>query len=264
MNVHEVYPRAPVVVATVEIRHNAAAPLSSAERRRIKDVVGAWAPIQRSSKELTVPIMQGAAAPPDAFEEFPKFFARDSRLAISFKQAAVVIEATRYDGWLEYKSIIDAAVRARASVGAVDAVERMGIRYMNEIRPGDDVTPVDWREWVDGNLLGPTGYGKKVGLELSQLQGLAVYGPEDGRSLVLRYTPGEGQAFENQELLRPPGASGPFMWVDIDSFWVPEGYIPEFDPEALMNKIEDLHGPLRTIFESVITDRSREEVLRHG
>lgn len=266
MNPHEVYPRPAVVVATVEVRHNAAPPLSSTERRRIKELIGNWAPIQRSSKEMTVPIVQGTVPASAASEEFPKFFARDSRLAISFKQGAVIVEATKYDGWLKFKAIIDAAVRARALVGLVDAVERVGIRYLNEVRPGDDhQDSVDWTQWVDAGLLGPMAYAGTVNLGLSQLQGLAAYGPQDGRSLVLRYTPGEGQAVEsNQELIRLPGPTGPFMWLDIDSFWTPEGFIPEFDPAMLVEKSEELHEPLRTLFEKLITDRLRDEVLRRG
>jgi len=54
------------------------------------------------------------------------------------------------------------------------------------------------------------------------------------------------------------------MWLDIDSFWTPEGFIPEFDPQVLVEKSEELHDPLRTLFETVITDRLRNEVLRGG
>ena len=265
MNPHEVYPTPAVVVATVEVRHNAAPPLNSTERRRIKEVIGSWAPIQRSSKEVTVPLVQGGAPNAGSFEEFPKFFARDSRLAISFKQGAVIVEASKYEGWLEFRAIIEASVRARAAVGSVDAVERVGIRYLNEVRPSESQDPVDWSQWVNPGLLGPMAFTDTVNLRLGQMQGLATYGPEKGRSLVLRYAPGQGQAVEsNQELIRSSGPTGPFMWLDIDSFWIPEGYIPEYDPAVLIEKSDELHQPLRTLFESLITNRQRDEVMRRG
>ena len=213
---------------------------------------------------MTVPVIQGAP-PQSSFEEFPQFFSRDSRLAISFKQGAVIVEATRYNGWVDFRNIVEAAIRARAAIGSVDAVERIGIRYLNEVRPGDDRAPVDWTQWVDPGLLGPVSYASAVELDMSQLQGLAVYGPSHGRSLVLRYTPGQGQAIEsNQPLVRDPSSNGPFMWLDIDSFWASEGDIPEFDPDFLMIKSDELHEPLRTLFEHLITDRLRNEVLRRG
>jgi len=264
VNEHEVYPSAPVVVATVEVRHPETPSLTQTERKKVKQALSRWAPIQRSSKQLIVTSVIGAAGAGDqAFEEFPKYFSRDSMLAISFRKEAVVIEATRYDGWLDFKQIIEAAVQARTEIGVPDAVERVGVRYLNEIRP-EDGTSVDWTEWLNTAVLGPIELGESVGLEAKQWQGQAVYGPEDGRSLVLRYAPGEGQAVETgQELVRSKFTPGPFMWIDIDSFWLHEVTLPEFDTEVILGKCVDLHTPLRTLFEKLITPKLRE-VLRRG
>ncbi len=264
VNEHEVYPSAPVVVATVEVRHTETPSLTQPERKKVKQALGQWAPIQRSSKQLIVTGVIGAAGAGDpAFEEFPKYFSRDSMLAISFRKEAVVVEATRYDGWLAFKDVIEAAVHARSEIGVPDAVERVGIRYLNEIRPGGG-TSVDWTDWLNPAVLGPIELGESVGLEAKQWQGQAVYGPEDGRSLVLRYAPGEGQAVETgQELVRSKFTPGPFMWLDIDSFWLHEAALPEFDTEVILGKCVDLHTPLRTLFEKLITPKLRE-VLRRG
>ncbi len=264
VNEHEVYPSAPVVVATVEVRHTETPSLTHTERRKVKQALSPWAPIQRSSKQLIVTSVMGAAGAGDqAFEEFPKYFSRDSMLAISFRKEAVVIEATRYDGWLDFKKIIEAAVTTRAEIGLPDAVERIGVRYLNEVRPDDD-TAVDWTDWLDSAVLGPIELEESVGLEAKQWQGQAIYGPKDGRSLVLRYAPGEGQAVETgQELVRSKFTPGPFMWIDIDSFWLHEETLPEFDTEIILKKCIDLHMPVRTLFEKLITPKLRE-VLRRG
>ena len=262
MNEHEVYPNAPVVVATVEVRHTETPRLTQLERKKVKQALGQWAPIQRSSKQLTVTV--GTAGSGDqAFEEFPKYFSRDSRLAVSFRKEAVVVEATRYDGWLAFKDVIEAAVSARADIGVPDAVERVGIRYLNEIRPPDG-SSIDWTSWLHPAVLGPIELGESVGLPAKQWQGLAIYGPEDGRRLVLRYAPGDGQAVETgQELVRSKFTPGPFMWIDIDSFWLHEAELPEFDPGVITGRCGELHAPLRTLFEKLITPSLRE-VLRRG
>lgn len=264
MNEHEVYPNAPVVVATVEVRHTETPSLTQPERKKVKQALSQWAPIQRSSRQLIVTGIVGAAGPGDqSFEEFPKYFSRDSMLAISFRKEAVVVEATRYDGWLKFKDIIGAAVRARADIGVPDAVERVGIRYLNEIRPADGDL-VEWSDWLDPAVLGPIALGESVGLPAKQWQGQAIYGPEDGRSLVLRYAPGEGRAVETgQELVRSKVTPGPFMWIDIDSFWLHEAELPEFDTDVITGKCDDLHTPLRTLFERLITPSLRD-VLRRG
>lgn len=265
MNEQEVYPNAPVVVATVEIRHTESPVLTQPERKLAKQVLNRWTPIQRSSKQLTVAVMPGVPGSGDqSVEEFPKYFSRDSMLAISFRKEAVVVESTRYDGWLAFREIIEAAIDARAKIGVPDAVERLGIRYLNEIRPAEEA-PVSWTKWVNANILGPIELSEAVGLEAKQWQGLAVYGPTNDRSLVMRYAPGDGQAIEaGQELVRRKFTPGPFMWIDIDSFWLHEETLPEFDSEALVAKCDELHTPLRTLFEKLITSKLREEVLRRG
>ncbi len=264
VNEHEVYPNAPVVVATVEVRHTETPSLTQPERKKVKQALSQWAPIQRSSKQLIVTGVVGTAGAGDeAFEEFPRYFSRDSTLAISFRREAIVIEATRYDGWLAFKDMIEAAIEARADIGLPDAVERVGIRYLNELRP-EDGSSVDWTDWLNPAVLGPIELGDSVGLPATQWQGQAVYGPAEGRSLVLRYAPGDGQAVETgQELVRSKFTPGPFMWIDIDSFWLHEATLPEFDTEVILAKCVDLHTPLRTLFEKLITPKLRE-VLRRG
>lgn len=264
VNEHEVYPNAPVVVATVEIRHTETPTLSQVERKSVKQALSEWTPIQRSSKQVSIAVAPGVQAPDQSVDEFPKYFSRDSMLAISFRKESVVIEATRYDGWLALKAVIHAAIVARTKIGVPDAAERIGIRYLNEIRP-PSTPPVDWGEWVNTSILGPVELSDAVGLDAKQWQGLAVYGPDDGRCLVLRYSPGEGQAVETgQELIRRKFTPGPFMWIDIDSFWQHEGSLPEFDTEALVARCVELHLPIRTLFEKLITSRLRDEVLRRG
>ena len=39
--------------------------------------------------------------------------------------------------------------------------------------------------------------------------------------------------------------------------------VPEFDAEVILRQADALHEPVRGVFESVITDRLREEVLRN-
>ena len=195
MNEHQVYPNAPVVVATVEIRHTETATITQPERKTVKQALSEWTPIQRSIKQVSIAMAPGVATPDQSVEEFPKYFSRDSMLAISFRKEAVVIEATRYDGWLALNGVIKGAIEARSKIALPDAAERIGIRYLNEIRPTVE-PPVDWADWVHASILGPVELSDAVGLHAKQWQGLAVYGPVDGRSLVLRYSPGEGQAVE--------------------------------------------------------------------
>src|SRR5262249_606330 len=50
--------------------------------------------------------------------------------------------------------------------------------------------------------------------------------------------------------------------VDIDSFWTAQGETPEFEAQMLLSLCDELHAPVRDLFENLITPRLREKVLR--
>lgn len=65
------------------------------------------------------------------------------------------------------------------------------------------------------------------------------------------------------DLRRPLPPPGPLFKLDIDSFWQAADEVPEFDVDLILRQADALHEPVRGVFESVITDRLREEVLRN-
>jgi len=52
--------------------------------------------------------------------------------------------------------------------------------------------------------------------------------------------------------------------LDIDSYWQPSVEVPEFDRDLILDLADTLHKPVREVFERLITDRLREEVLRNA
>lgn len=82
---------------------------------------------------------------------------------------------------------------------------------------------------------------------------------------MLRYGPREGFAVEpGGDLKRSTPTPGPFFLMDIDSFWAPSEGVPEFAVTALLATCDELHAPVRTWFERLVTDRLRAEVFRHA
>ncbi|MGH3545734.1 MAG: TIGR04255 family protein [Mycobacteriales bacterium] len=263
MSEQAVYSNAPVVLVAFEVRHPTTNTLTSIERSAIKESLSRWVPIQRSAKHLEFQAVMGSATQPEALsEEFPKYFSRDSMLAVSFRKEAIVVETTRYEGWQALQALVRSALQARNTVAHLDGIERVGLRYINEIRvpKGGEV---DWSAWVDTSILGPHSLGSKIGMPVSQWQGIGVYGNQPGQALVLRYGPREGYVVDdNPELRRVPPKAGAFMWLDIDSFWLPEDITPEFDVDRIDSLSNELHEPVHALFETLITDRLRDEVLR--
>lgn len=265
MGAGEVYSNAPVVLVALEVRHPTAGPLSQAQQRKIKQRLNDVLPILRTGQLANIEGVVGATEPPTVHvEKFSKFFNRDSTISSSIREGAIVVETSRYAGWERLHELAGNVLRARREVGDIDGVERVGLRYINEIRvPGQP--NIDWQPWVDTTLLGPAHHGQKLGLPAVQWQGVTVFAPGPDRTAVLRYGPREGYAVDpGGDLKRSAPTPGPFFLMDIDSFWTPSEEVPKFDVDQLVATSDELHAPVRTLFESLITDRLRDEVLRRG
>lgn len=255
MDEHEVYPNAPVVLVALEVRHPAADPLTRADRRAIKNLLGGDRFIMRTSPMVNVQIAGQVAQQVGESEEAARFLDRQSTTVVTLHSEGITVETTRYQGWEAFRTLARTVFAARQHVAPVDGYERIGLRFFSEIR---DVNR-DWGEWVDRSLLGPQPK-EPIGLDLAQWQGVAVYGSQPGRALVLRHGPRDGYVVDpNGELKQPNrGASGPFFLLDIDSFWTRSDELPVFKPEDVEELCNELHTPIRTLFEGLITDRLRE------
>jgi uncharacterized protein (TIGR04255 family) len=176
-----------------------------------------------------------------------------------------VIETTRYLKWEKFRKIAAEVFTARSDVAPVDGIERVGLRYIDEIRVPVTDEGVDWGPYVDVTMLGPAVLAPELGLVNEQWQGIAVFHPAPGDALVLRYGPRVGYAVEpGGDLRRPAPPPGPFFLMDIDSFWAPSDEVPEFAVDPLLETSDRLHAPVRRLFERLITERLRAEVLRNG
>lgn len=258
MPANEVYPRPPLVLAALELRHPPAEQLTDEQRRQVKASLTKVLPIMKSAQQMAFEF--GPNGQRQTVEEFPKFFNRDSTVAVSMRPTSIVIEASSYEHWDAFKAVAEAAVKARISIGPLDGIERIGLRYINEVRVSEPVS--DWAQWVDASLLAPSA-PVRAGYSQLQWQGGAVYGDGGELQLVLQFGPRDGFAIGPSELRRVvPVASTGFFLLDVDSFWTPANGTPEFSLTSAMEISDRLHSPVDELFESLITERLREEVLR--
>lgn len=269
MKPREVYSNPPVVLVALEIRHPATDPISPGETAAIKKALAGQTPLLRDTTLLNVSLQIGPAGPPDVVTETaPKFFSRDNATAVTFRNEAIVIETTKHHRYERVRELAQLAIGARQAASPVDGIDRIGLRYINEVRVADmDVTvaPTAWAPWIDASLLGPVLLGDGLGLTPAQLQGLALFATAPGQFLVLRYGPREGYAVNPEgDLKRTTTPPGPFFLLDIDSFWTPVHETPEPDVEWVLRLCDQLHTPVRTLFERLVTDRLRNEVLSDG
>jgi uncharacterized protein (TIGR04255 family) len=260
MNEHEVYPNAPLVLVALEVRHPATEDPSPDDLRALKSRLATQFPVMRRVQEASFQFTGPGGSPETVAEEVTKFFNRENTISISMRSSSIVIEATDYPGWESFRAIAANALVARTETTALDGVERVGLRYIDEIRVPRSEIP--WDAWLAPSVLGPQ--TASASLPLRTWQGNAVYGDPGNSALVLRYGAYEGAAVESAYLRRIRAITNPsFFLLDIDSYWTPNDGTPEFATETVLEMTDELHNPVRSLFESLITPRYRDEVLRN-
>jgi uncharacterized protein (TIGR04255 family) len=256
---------APVALVTMEIRHPATDSLTESTGRELKHLLADLLPIERQAQDMSWGVVAPGTAPTPTAERFIRYVNRDNTVAASMKNQATVIETTNY---ATFDALCDVAMRvvdARTQVSSLAGVERIGLRYVLEVRVPVGVDGrVEWSNWIAEPLLGPQRIAPD-GLSLTEWQGAAVYRePQPGRSLIIRYGPGFGQALDaNYHLRRVTRVQpGPYFLMDIDSFWTPSGSIPEYNRDELISTYQALYGPARTVFQEMLTSRMKDDLLR--
>jgi len=266
----EIYPNAPIVLMAVEVRHLPCDPL---ERRQVNQLSAllrdSW-PLPSEINEVSVEFQAGPGLSPTHHQTVtthPRWTTRDRRTALTLRQNGLVIETTRYGSYERVRALLEQALEARISIAPPAGVDRIGLRYIDEIRvpvENGNLMP-NWTDWLDPALLGPAHIGLELSLVPAANEGVMVFSSPNNRALVLRYGAQEAYAVQSTpELRRPLPPPGPLFKIDIDSYWQSDDELPEFATDQILAKTDELREPVRGVFESLISDRLREEVLRHG
>jgi uncharacterized protein (TIGR04255 family) len=176
-----------------------------------------------------------------------------------------VLETTDYPGWTRLREIFVEALGGLESTARIDGLARVGLRYIDEIRVPQEIgSPSDWAGWIDDRLVAP------LTLDEEQTPATATtflqYGEAPGYVTVFRAAPvPSGRTVQSEGPLRMPFETpdGPYFLLDTDAFWTdPDRQVPEFDLGRVAEILDQLHAPSSRLFESAITDRLRDEVLR--
>jgi uncharacterized protein (TIGR04255 family) len=222
------------------------------------------------------PLMQVMVGPADAEPPVPKpimggrvlrLLSKDRTNAATLTGTNVVVETTQYMRFEMFAALIDRVLSAIEKFGPPVGVERLGLRYIDEIQvPGVTEPPGDWSAYVDGALLASMNLFAETLtptlLRPEAVQGLVQFSGPPDRGVRVRYGAGIGTVVDPNGPLRFQEASpDPSFIIDIDSYWTPSE-VADFSRAGLMEAFEDLHQPLREIFERSITSRLRDEVLR--
>jgi uncharacterized protein (TIGR04255 family) len=265
MNADEVRPTAPIALVTMEIRHPVADSITESSRAEVKRLLADQLPIERQAQDVGWGMAAPGTAPQPTAEQFIRYVNRDNTVAASLRSQTIVVETTAYDSFETFLEIVLRVVDARAQLSSIVGMERIGLRYVLEIRsPPSEDGRIAWGDWINASLLGPQAIAP-AGMLLTEWQGAAVYrDPQPNKAVIVRYGPGVGQALDpNYHLRRATQVQpGPYFHIDIDSFWTPVGAIPEFNRDALIAILQDLYVPARSAFHEMIAGRLKDDLVQ--
>lgn len=251
----EVFVNAPLAYVACEVRFPLAPSLTG------EDSLIAFAtafadtlPIPEVSTFLPSPEMDAGDGP----ERQLRFLDKARTASVALTRRSVSIEATHYDGWDHFKPGVLQAIRATTGIAPIVGVERIGLRYINEIRvPGPVTDASGWKGWIDEGIVSHLepipGYTAESSQTVIDLRG-------QGGRMVARYAALVGSGVVSDQPLRRkvPANQGPFFVIDTDSYReTPGEEMLECTSGALDPVLDELHEPLGELFQRAITDKSR-------
>ncbi len=270
MTANKKYPNAPVALTVMEVKHPQSDYLSRGDLAGIKQKLEHIAPLQKAEDVTQLQMIVNPGANPFSGSSrsmtVHRFSTRDKKTSITYSSESFVVETTDYVNWTWFCDLVRTAASVRQDVAPVDGVERIGLRYIDEIRvPVAD--QIDWRLWVAPSLLAPTFDGVTPALVPLQQQAVVQYGTgQKEDTLTLRYgaVNGPPAVTVGPNLVRAnPPAPGPYFLLDTDSAWTlaAGSPVPELSVDFVLETANRLHSPAEGLFEALITDRARTEVF---
>jgi uncharacterized protein (TIGR04255 family) len=152
----------------------------------------------------------------------------------------VSLETTAYDRFEAFRDRLQTVLDALPGLG-VDFEDRLGLRYVNEIKHPKALTPASWRGFLNAELLGMVG-GEVLGDGVIHAVQEIRLREEDG-ILVIRH----GYI----------GAESPHYLLDLDHY---DEVGKPFDRERILQRIDAYHSKMHDVFEMSITDAMRDHL----
>ena len=149
----EVYTNAPLVYVTCEIRFPLVPRLTADDTlNRLVEQFAGLLPLPATG---TVEWADEDTDDGDETQRFLRFSNRDRTSSVVLTRTSLSIETTSYSEWPEFRSLVMHAIDVVASDARVAGIERVGLRYIDEIRvPGPITDASQWSDWVAADVLG--------------------------------------------------------------------------------------------------------------
>lgn len=260
----EVFPNAPLEFVACEIRVPTAPKLVREDTvEALTDELADVLPIPDQEQVQTLTVIGGKDGGVETERRY-RFLNRKRTASAVVARSAITVETTDYHEFSEFRSLVLTVADAVAATTKIVGIERVGLRYIDEVRIPDEITDArGWRGWISDEVLGVLSVAE--GYQTDGFQTVLRLAGEDSTGVVLRYAAmvGDGVVGEGPLRRRAPASTGPFFVIDTDSYRMSPGPdMEDFVHDSIADVLDLIHKPVGTLFHRAITNRLREEFRR--
>jgi len=178
-----------------------------------------------------------------------QFTDSEQRWTVTLSANSIALETRHYTDANEFMERLLTVVAAAKESFELSVQERVGLRYINEIRHPEADTPVAWRPLIRSELLGPLADDHIAYHIVSASQELGIEIPEGRLTLRHGYIP-QGSTVGTKHETKPP--DGPFYLLDLDAF---DDKAREVDNEVLDRLFRSYNRTIYSLFRWGISER---------
>jgi uncharacterized protein (TIGR04255 family) len=258
----EVFANAPLALVAAEIRFTDAARLRQQQTKdEVTIALEQRFPFAQQLQESQITLNMALGSAPSQVQERVGVVLSNAKSTetLTILSGSLIYETTAYAHFDALLEAVTAACDALEAAQVRPALQRIGLRYVDEVRVPEPVTDVrQWAKWIDGNLTSQLTVGPE-GSPATAMQSASTYDLGDGKGLNIRSAAlNQGSVVVPQFLKRPTIESGPFFVLDFDGFHDFSGLeaVP-LTSQVVREALSSVHVPCGSAFQRSITDEAR-------
>ncbi|WP_228543344.1 TIGR04255 family protein [Micromonospora sp. S-DT3-3-22] len=178
----------------------------------------------------------------------------------------VALEVTQYASYEDFRALIGDFLHALYRTEAIISIDRVGIRYLDELRTGTVEGASDWAEWIRPELVSPLNLATDY--TVLNYTGTLRFQLDHDCFLSLRWgalrRPALRQSMSTGLRIRRPNGSAPVFMLDLDGAWVPDSATKFDDIEKVLSATDRLHSAIKQLFASSVQEQLLEQIASGG
>lgn len=183
---------------------------------------------------------------------------RTATVALNPNSMQLTVLGEAYQGYESFEPLLQVCLDALEVALPGAGIERVGIRFLDEIRVADTVRSAeDWSRWINAGLIASVAAFEEG--ESVQVRGGTVFASGEDSQVNFQWGDFEGKTVIADELplAKPDRDDSKFFVLDVDSAWQAPEYTV-LSAAEVAGRVGVLHTPIGSIFQWAITEESRE------